>query len=440
MQILRANTLAELEEHLVAFGSDFLFRGQVRQYNAEDGTPVLNSSFVRMGCIPPLMLKWIFFVDELLRRGGFDTKRPEGKNFDQGLLQHYGWRSFFVDLSASKAVAAWFASHVFSSKHGYELCENSWEEPVMLRVQRATYSDHAGEGNLYVLSKEELKRNGHTLISLIDGLATDCPTRYGAQHAWLASIFYQQRKLAPAAISAHITAPAQVFRELAAKAGYFETDSLFPGPDHDATLRQLLSLPRMKIVIDDAPFPFYLRSLDIPEYQDSFVKHLPPSTVLASQFWLSDIVKQANSHLWLRVEEDTFYGHAAHDVPMPRLLAYVRENPMVHIETNGLVCFPIIEGSRTYEKGLLIRTVSNGLYEIGSLTLDYSSDQVTAVGASSGYTYTVENETFVRQPSSEECKCGDLEKHRLHLQALAILEDKLTNLKVTRDGHIVNVL
>jgi hypothetical protein len=130
MQSLQANTLDELKGHIAAFSDDVLFRGQINNYCAPDGLPNLNTSFQRQGCIPPLMFKWNFYATELLRRGGFDIARPDAYHFTHGLLQHYGWRSFFVDLTASAPIAAWFASHRFSSATGLDLCEDSFEEAV----------------------------------------------------------------------------------------------------------------------------------------------------------------------------------------------------------------------------------------------------------------------------------------------------------------------
>jgi hypothetical protein len=308
MQLLQARSVTELKQQLAPFGDAYLFRGQTRAYNAPDGSPVLNSTFNRKGCIPPHMLKWSFYANELLRRGGFDIRRPDAMHFNQGILQHYGWRSFFVDLSASPAVAAWFAGHAFESQRGWQFCENSSEELVILGVQQARYDNYAGAGILYVLKKELLKESGHVLVSLVDDLTTDCLTRFQIQHAWLASIFLNRRRLDPAAVVAQITAPAEVFRGLAADAGFYATDDLFPGPDKDKMLQNLLSLPRIEIATPDPPCPFYLRSLEIPEYQDSFVKHLPVTTTLASSLWLSDVTGNADRELWLRVQEDTFYG------------------------------------------------------------------------------------------------------------------------------------
>jgi hypothetical protein len=203
---------------------------------------------------------------------------------------------------------------------------------------QASYGNHSGSGHLYVLNKEQLKQNGHSLVSLVDDLTTDCLTRFQAQQAWLASIFFKQRRLEPTAVAAQITAPAEAFRELAAAAGLTATSDVFPGPDKDMMLENLLSLPRIKIAMPSLPFPIYLRSLEIPEYHDSFVKHLPVTTTLASSLWLSDVTENADRELWLRVEEDTFYGHTETGKPLSRLSAYFRENAVTNIETDGLIC------------------------------------------------------------------------------------------------------
>jgi hypothetical protein len=439
MQALHVGTLEELRAVLAAYGDDCLFRGQTNAYRDTDGALLLNSSFRRQGCVPPLMLKWSFYVRELLRRGGFDVLRDDEMHFVQGLLQHYGWRSFFVDLSASKEVAAWFAGCKFQSKGGWQFCENSFEQPVMLRAQRASYTDHEGEGNFFVLSKDGLTKVGHALVNLFGELTTDTPTRFQAQQAWLAGIFKQQTRLDPAAIIAHITAPANVLRAFASSAGFRETGDVFPGPDQDMVLKNFLGLPRSRLDIPDTPLPFYVRSLDIPEYQESFIKHLPPSTVLASPLWLSDIIDDAEQSLWIRVPEDAFYGSTDHNVAMPRLAQYFRDNPITHIETNGVICYPVLEDNETYHKGIAIRRNTDGFYEVGALTVDYFSDEVRATGVSLGYTYRIGDNRLVRVPTDTDCPCGDNERHRYHIQTFAVIEDILGFANVERRDNIVTV-
>ncbi|MFH1344588.1 MAG: hypothetical protein ABIL01_25815 [Pseudomonadota bacterium] len=439
MDSLHADSLFELEALLSSYGDEYLFRGQVRAYNSPDGSPLINSSFARMGCVPPLMLKWTHFIGELLRRGGFNTARPDVLNFTQGLLQHYGWRSFFVDLSSSKAVAAWFAANAFTSKRNWQFCENSFEEAVMLGVLAARYDRHEGLGNLYVLSKERLKSCEHTLANLVDDLATDCDTRYAAQRAWLASIFLQQTRLDPSAVVAHITAPASVFQQMAESGGFESSEDLFPGPEKDKTLEHLLALPRMKIDMPGSPFPFYLRSLEIPEYQDSFVKHLPLTTALASRLWMSEVTDNASGELWLRVEEALFHGHTDTNVPLTRVSAYIRENPVTNVEIDGLICHPARPGNQTYEKGISIRHTEDGRYEIGAISIDYLSDRVSGGGVARGFTYDLIDDRLVRVPSTNDCPCGDSERHQMHLQALAILEHVLATGTIKRKGNIVTV-
>jgi hypothetical protein len=438
MKSLSARTVNELKNHLAGFGDDYLFRGQTRHHVAEDSSPLLNSSFARQGCVPPLMLKWIFYVDELLRRGGFDIKRPDASDITQGLLQHYGWRSFFVDLSASAAVASWFASHAFTSARGMDFCEDSWEEPVMLVVLRASYSDFDGEGSLYVLSKAALQAAGHKVISLVDDLPTEGRTRFLVLKAWLASIFGLQTRLDPKAIVARIGAPGEVFRELAASEGLTVTDEVFPGPDQDGILSHFLSLPRMMLDMPDPMFRTYLRSIEIPEYQDSFVKHLPTSTVLAEEFWPSDAVEAVRDGLCFRVPEEIFYGVV--DVgPMPNLIPYLAQNAVTHIETEKLICLPVSSRSNTYEKGISIRRAESGLYEIGSLGVDYQSDKIIGVGVARGHFYGIAQDSLVRVETAEDCPCGDPQKHFYHLRACAVLNDLLGMRRHERKGNIVSV-
>ncbi len=155
-------------------------------------------------------------------------------------------------------------------------------------------------------------------------------------------------------------------------AGFETTNDLFPGPDIDKTLEHLLALPRIKINMPDAPFPFYFRSLEIPEYQDSFVKHLPTTTALASGLWVSEMTDNADQELWLRVDESIFYGHIDADQPLPQLGAYFRENRVTNIETHGLICYPAPPNNRTYEKGISVRQIAGGLFEVGAISIDFS--------------------------------------------------------------------
>jgi hypothetical protein len=106
-------TPEELAAYFEQFGQVALFRGQAKEYLTQDKRSLITTSFMRNGCVPPLMLKWSHYAEAILRTHakGFDDR--DDLATAQAILQHYGWRSFFVDATASPLVASWFASHSF---------------------------------------------------------------------------------------------------------------------------------------------------------------------------------------------------------------------------------------------------------------------------------------------------------------------------------------
>lgn len=157
MKKIAVTSTAELRHALAEVDGGALFRGQVAYYE-KYGHPSVVTSFDRRGCIPSQMLKWCRYADNVL-----DTYiRAAGKplTFSQALLQHYGRRSFYVDCSASAAVAAWFASHVYSERQTIELCEDCEERPVMLVKRRPTLDSSSTEGKSWRL---RIKRRGNII-------------------------------------------------------------------------------------------------------------------------------------------------------------------------------------------------------------------------------------------------------------------------------------
>lgn len=56
---------------------------------------------------------------------------------DQAILQHYGWRSFFLDATADASVACWFAANSYRTESCGELIEDCFEDPLFVVRQRA---------------------------------------------------------------------------------------------------------------------------------------------------------------------------------------------------------------------------------------------------------------------------------------------------------------
>jgi hypothetical protein len=134
---------------------------------------------------------------------------------------------------------------------------------------------------------------------------------------------------------------------------------MFPSPKLDKLLGNLLSLPWLRIDVPDAPLPFYQRSLEIPEYHDSFVKHLPETTALYTPFWLAELRPPDANEIRFHVPEEMFYGSGEGDTPIPRLCEYLNGYDVIHIESRNLFCYPALTESIQYEKGVWIERQAN---------------------------------------------------------------------------------
>ncbi|MFM0465802.1 FRG domain-containing protein, partial [Paraburkholderia sediminicola] len=177
--------------------------GQVKHYFDATNAPSFPTSFERKGCVPPLMQKWLYFARAIIRAVSGAKYEDISDEFVQAILQHYGWRSFYIDLTKSLAVACWFASHQYSEKRTINMCENHEEDPVWLVHTQASYAEvTSGQGHLYVIDTAALNARGVGLHNLDEISVEGGPLRFHAQHACLAGIV---RQLPPVAVVAHLT-------------------------------------------------------------------------------------------------------------------------------------------------------------------------------------------------------------------------------------------
>ncbi len=113
MKEYHCSKLAELTEFLEGLAPGLLFLGQTQEYLRDDGGPDLRSSIDRHGCVPDRMLKWWQYSRFILGTFIKSFDAESDLETDQAILQHYDWRSFFLDASSSVRVGAWFAGHKY---------------------------------------------------------------------------------------------------------------------------------------------------------------------------------------------------------------------------------------------------------------------------------------------------------------------------------------
>jgi hypothetical protein len=314
MREFAVSSVKELQAVLNDAGSDVLYRGQTKHYGAV-GSPSAITSFSRLGCIPSEMGKWTYYASDVLER--WLGARARSLEFSQAILQHYGWRSFYLDVSTEPAVAAWFASHVFKDRSCIELCEDCEELPVFLQKKRASYEFQDGTGHLYLIGKRLAAEHAGVFDLSAMHLAGYRP-RFSAQAACMLGPL-KNEPFPQACYIAQITAEGSIFRTFAAERSLESVDALFPSRDEDPVLNSLLSLPWNEIAgqagkgDQGVGIPTFRRTVEVPEYHDGFQKILPPNIALFRSGTVLESVQvdgAPSENIVIAAPERTIFGTA----------------------------------------------------------------------------------------------------------------------------------
>lgn len=428
MKLREASTIDELEMMLASFGDEVLFRGQNLHYG-EPGKPSVGTSFDRKGCIPSQMLKWCRYCQNVLDT--FIQKHRGDPAYQQALLQHYGWRSFYVDCTSNPAVAAWFASHSYSEEPKLEMSEDCDERPVWLKKRMARYDFNEGLGHLYVIDKQAAAEVG--LADLATLTVEGFRPRTLAQSAWLIGPL-RNKPVPQNCYIAQITAPRSILRDYAASHGLVDTNTLFPSISEDPILKALLSLPWDEIKIDDGikDLPAFRRTLELPEYQPSYVKIAPASTAFYRGAKILETQKSidggAEGGILVNVPDLVLYGSADSSAPLrfPNIDKLIDEHGTVAFEAGTLIQHAQLGDLPIYQKGVGVLRRELDLFEVCELTVRHPGLEMTGAGFTRGWFYRRQPDgRWVRVESPLECSCGNEIVHGQHISALHIAEEYL---------------
>jgi hypothetical protein len=415
MSIVDLRTVSDLADYFAPLSNGtHLFRGQTAHYEDADGASV-SSSFSRNGCIPPVMRQWSYYADSILHHLRETATLEIDIGAAQALLQHYGWRSFFVDVSVSPAVAAWFGSHKFSQSPGIEIVDLGHGEKVVTNHQYARYSPVDGHGVIYVLEMDSLAREGVAVVDLEGYLPADAGhSRISAQHAMLLGPLSTGR-LPPRAIETRVQAPAEALREFAASRGLKATDDLFPNRDRDPILNCLLSVPWERV-----DRSIYSRGLKLPEYEPSEPERLGGDAFCSRRVWISrNRPPLLASAMFFRVPNALSYATGSPTgVVSPALDELVFRHGTVVLETDGLLMHPQLVGRPEFGKGVVLASAAEGTVEVSELIVEHPGTAVTLVAVNRGYKYRRAGERLKRVPSIDDCTCKDAARHE-HLLSMA---------------------
>lgn len=228
MQTVECKNVDDLRSFFENVAPGSLYRGQTKEFRRADGGPDIRTSFARHGCIPDRMLKWWHYSRTILAHHVKAFDEFTDLATDQAILQHYGWRSFFLDVTTNPAVASWFAGNKYGSKRSCELLEDCFEDPVFNLREHAKYTPAEEIGCVYVLNRKALRARDIQTVDLVEITTVAGRPRFLAQSAFMVGKLDGQ--LPDDCIHARVLAPSSTFRDYAAQYPDITEERLFPGP------------------------------------------------------------------------------------------------------------------------------------------------------------------------------------------------------------------
>ena len=241
-----------------------LFRGQNNPY------PTVRSGLARpdVRFEPEVQRGLSAVAGEIL---GHDSLSAGNLPFRMAVLQHYGYKTHYVDLTSDPNIAAWFASNKYVPR------SIIYGGSPIRKIEQIRYvKREAGEGFVLVLAFPDAKKLTAER-SLFDVSPVEPFVRPSRQKAWL---LYDRQPLLPDPNEFWV---ATIKIDCSRVALQFSSEQLFPVPADDVGYRALLGTPFVEIPAfwlenhqNAEPKPSELprlnwgiRALPVPEYAHS---------------------------------------------------------------------------------------------------------------------------------------------------------------------------
>jgi len=434
MQEISITTIDELVRFFDSLEGEYVFRGQSKHYTV-DKEPSLKPSFWTnggpSGCNMPLRHRWShysnFIIYAILGHHNFDDSLPEA------ILQHYGWQSFFLDISSSPQVAAWFSANVYHQNIQVHLSEDCWEKPVWLCNKTARYETNPNQGNLYVISKQKLLDHEYKILDLAILRTAEGKSRPDVQKALLTGPFSSEA-LPSDCVAYHISAPAEIFCDFAKNGGLSSIEDIFPSPAQDPIYRELLSNPWININAPESMdgMTFFRRFLEIPDYYNGYRKRLPSNIAFYWGFSLYDAFIEhgepyKNPCFFPQTPDFLIFSTGEAKINnLTEILQLLSQWDTIIFELDMIAPRPEIDNSTEYVKGLSVKKTEDGIICISDATIEQTGTETHGCGANCGWHYTLDKKgKYQRIKHKEDCPCLNNFRHQHHLEALKRIESHL---------------
>ena len=428
------DSIDELRVLTKLYSSGFLFRGQTKHYVGQGDKTSITTSFSRTGCIPPMMQKWILYCEEILYTlKGPNYHEPIALEECQALLQHYGWRSFYLDFTTSLEVACWFACNAYTEVHSRPIVEDCHEIGLMACFRSSGYSDYEGDGYVYIIDESKLSKHSIGVHNIEQFRFSDFDSRMVRQMALMVGPVRSlpQDVVVDAAKVSH-----GVLKEYSNR---LKQDYLFPGRKEDLMYKLLLAAPfevPRHVGRELGVFGPYVRTIDVPEYDYKFKKIIEPSVAFYQPQYFVKSTKFKNSILVQAPDSFLYHVEVSQPEQIDSVLYLLSDMKYLIVETDGILRFPSYHDKSIYFKGTVIERIDKDLICVSGLMINHPGTVCTGISVDPGWYYKVKSGKCVRMPSENDCPCNNWRKHMLELSVIHKLQYALVNNLVKLDGGI----
>ncbi len=429
-------SLKDLRAIAAKYGSGYIFRGQTKQYVSKDGELNVNTSFDSKSWMPPLMQKWNLYCEEILlqlKGPGYDGDVDLAES--QAMLQHYGWRSSFLDFSRKLDVACWFAANECLSELEQALVED-WQEVGLMTCHRtAAYCEHAGYGYVYVVDPSMLADINIGIEEFERFRCSEPTSRIEKQSVAMVGPL---SALPMSAVLDVLEVPIKLLRDYS---NHLSQQVLFPGRNEDPIYKMLLAAPFIRSQQPESSFggfDRYEREIDILEYDYTFNKRPAKNTAFYNPQYFVDPEK-TDVGVVVRVP-DSFLHHAKVDLPnsIDDVLRLFGESNIITIESKGILSSPIYHDNSIFLKGVVIQRVSDETICVSGLMINHPGLACAAIEAGRGWHYTLANGSCIQEKSEFDCTCNNKRKHDLQFSIVQKLQFAVSQgLIIFQNGYYV---
>jgi hypothetical protein len=361
---------------------------------------------------------------------GHDSLTPKNVPFRKAVLQHYGYKTHYVDVTSDPAVAAWFATNRFQQRKAFYI-----GSPMRFIEQIQYVKRSNGEGYILLLalpSPETLQANQR----LFDISKLNPFLRPDRQKAWL---LLDRRPLVPDPNEFWV---ATIRLDCAKFPSTLSSKYLFPLPTEDQGYRALLAIPFVEVPDmwlsngghgRKKPRPqsrgsVGLRALPIPE-------HVHPDSKVGYDHKWNDmtLTEPFPMQMWVKrrfkleqempgVQGDI--GEATKITLSPRALLELTQAPAVvplnwpRLGTDELLfTFAQWGHDKVYDIEYPYRGV--WLHRDRDLVIEHPiSSSHRSLRVRSGHVFEFVGGQVVRQELPSSCQCGDPESHDVRVRSM----------------------